>query len=157
MSKNLLNKIKEGGWGKEVFKEVKKRQLEKEDDLENIIHKSINEHGLDKDKTKNQFRKTIFVVPVIILLALIVAKTLAVKGNSNPGVPNNNKDDEKVNPSIEPEKDKDDEKMNPSTDPESDEQNPEQKKQEQGSQEQKPSVVPNNILKVRASSSILYL
>ena len=94
-----------------------------------------------KNKTKNKLKKMIVVVPVIILLALII-KTLAVKGKSNTD--NNNKDDEKVNPPINPE--------TPLTDPESDEQNPEQKKQEQGSQEQKPSVVPNNILKVTGAT-----
>ena len=116
---NLLNKIK-NGWGKNLLKKVK-----------------IDEHGLDKN-IKN---KRIVVSVVIILLAIIVTTiTLALKGKSNTGVPNNNKDDKKVNPSIEPEKDKDDEKMNPSTDPESDDENLEQKKQEQGSQEQKSSI-----------------
>ncbi len=112
--------------------------------------KNINKPKLNKNiknKTKNKVLKTLVVVPVIILLALIVAKTLAVKGKSNTGVPNNNKDDEKVNPSIEPEKDKDDEKMNPSTNPESDNQKP-----KQNNQEEEPSVVPSNILKATGAT-----
>ena len=130
----FLNKIEEG-WGNDLLKEVKEDKQKK---LENVSsnNESINIDELDKNIKK----KKIVVSVVIILLAIIVTITLALKGKSNTGVPNNNKDDEKVNPSIEPEKDKDDEKMNPSTDPESDEQNPEQKKQEQGSQEQKSSI-----------------
>ena len=73
------------------------------------------------DKNIN-YKKTIIVVSIvsvfIILLVIFFAKKLSGKGNSNTGDPNNNKNDEKVKPPI---------------DPESDEQNPEQKKQEQES------------------------
>ena len=56
---------------------------------------------------------------------MVIAITLALKGKSNTGVPNNNKDDEKVNPLIDPE--------NLSTNPESDDKKPEQNSQEQNS------------------------
>ena len=149
---------------KEVSEELVEENEQNDFEKVSLQDKSINENELDKN-IKN---KKIFVFVVIILLAIIVTTiTLALKGKSNTGVPNNNKDDEKVNPSIEPEKDKDDEKMYPSTDPESDDEkvkppidpsepstDPESDEQnsQQNNQEERPSVVLSNILKATGAT-----
>ena len=70
-------------------------ELEKVTRLIEIIY------GESKLKKFNKNFKVIF--GIVVVLVVIIAITFAVRGNFNTGDPNNNKDDEKVNPPIDPE------------------------------------------------------
>jgi hypothetical protein len=118
----------------------------------NSNEKNIKKPLEDLEKTKShKLRNTIIIVAAVAIIATVITAISLNLGKSktNTGVPNNNnnnKDDEKVKPPIDLE--------NPLNDSESDDENLEQKKQEQGSQEQKSSIG-LEILKVIGTTVVL--